>query len=307
MFTVIMSSLSFAFSTLSKTQTSSTAKQEDNASVRVVFDALKRDIQAAYASTTDPASVFIGNSAGSSSGGTSQTGGSANTTTVSSPGLLTFTTSSYRIQAEELNQAGGAQGTSTIGASGQNGSQTGTPQAGYQVVRYDVDSASGNLLRSVVSVPNLTLVTAPPQGDPGSILASGITSIQFQFWDPVQNSWRDSWDYEQSNITPAQSVSTGTTGATGGTTGGTSAGSTASSSSASNTYTTLSGATISASTGDVTFPTAVQITIEKINAYGQRVSYTTIIPIAAGLPYADTSTLKNTTSSSTTSGSGTGQ
>ena len=305
MFTVIMASLSLAFSTLTKTHNRSTARQDDNASVRVIFDALRRDIQAAYASTYDPMSVFIGNSAGSG-GGSSQSSTGSSTTTVGSPGLLTFTTNSYRIQADELNQGGGAQGTSAIGGNaGATDSSNVTPQAGFQIVRYDLESASGNLLRSVFTAPNLTLVQAPSPGDPGSVLASGITNIQFQFWDPNQNTWRDSWDYEQSNLTTSQANSSSATGgATGGTSAGTSAGTSSSTSTASTSYTTLTGTTIGATTGDVTFPTAVQVTIEKLDSNGQRVTYTTIIPVAAGIPYMDVSMLKNATTSSSSSSSG---
>jgi type II secretory pathway pseudopilin PulG len=310
MFTVIMASLSLAFRTLTKTETKSSARQDDNAVVRVIFDALRRDIQAAYASTNDPMSVFIANTSPSGGGGNQSATGS-DTTTVGSPGILTFTTNSYRIQADELSQQGGAQSTSAIGSNNGNSSNA-IPQAGFQIVRYDLDSGSGTLLRSVFTAPNLTLVQAPSPGDPGSILASGITNIQFQFWDPNQNTWRDSWDYEQSNLTTSQANS-GTSGAASGTSGGTSAGSSASSSSSSSStstattsYTTLTGTTIGATTGDVTFPSAVQVTVEMRNSNGERVTYSTIIPVAAGIPYMDVSTLKNTSSSTSSSSSSSG-
>ncbi len=292
MFGIIMSALSFAFNTVSKAQTGSEAHQADNGSVRVIFDNLRRDIQAGYASTTDPSSVFIGGGTASSGGGTTSSGAQY---TVGSPGLLTLSTSSYRIQADELtttDSSGTGQNASSVSGSlpGQQGSSI--PQSGVQLVRYDFDTTTHQFSRSVVTVPNPQLLSPTNPGDPSTTLGTDIVSVTFQFWDPTQNTWRDTWDYEQTvnaqAAASAASASAGSGGAAGSTSGGT-ANSTAA-------------ASTSTSSGDTSFPSAVQVTIVRQSNGGAQKSYMATFPVVAGTPFTDPSKRKNATA--TTAGAG---
>jgi len=266
MFGVIMGSLSFAFSAARRAQAGSESRLVDNGEVRVIFDALRRDIQAGYASATDPASVFIGNS--------TSTAGSP--WTVTTPGLLTLSTSIYRMQVDELNSASG------VMTSSQNTSAANiTPQSSLALVTYDMEPNSGILTRSVVSVPNPQLVTAVEPGDNTVVLGKDVVSITFEFWDPTQNAWETTWDYEQQN--QATTSATSGTGTGTGTTAATTAASSSSSSSS------------SASNVNTTFPQAVQVTLVRTNSRGQRVTYTESFPIIAYTPYVDPSTSTTTT------------
>lgn len=275
MFGIIMSALSFMFAALTKAQTSSESHQTDNGTVRVIFDDIKRDIQGGYASANDPASVFIGGG-GSSSGGGGGSGTSQNT--VSSPGLLTLSTCSYRIQADELNSTDSSNAASSL-----PGQQTSSiPQSGMQIVRYDLDTGSSQLSRSVVTVPNLQLVQPTTPNDPSTTIGTGIVSITFQFWDPTQSTWRDSWDYEQSVQAAAAAATTGTGASTGaaGATGSAATG--ADQTAATNT-----------TNGDTAFPTAVQVTLVRVDSSGRQATYMTSFPVVAGQPFVDPSKQKN--------------
>src|SRR5581483_410100 len=91
-FGLITFALSMSISVALRAQTVSTERQQDTGEVRAIFGQLNRDLNAASGSLNNPASAFI---AGGSQGGRNATGS----------GLLTLTTLSHRIEADDL--AGG--------------------------------------------------------------------------------------------------------------------------------------------------------------------------------------------------------
>jgi hypothetical protein len=278
-----MGALSLAFNTVTRAQDSSEVHQSDNGNIRVIFDNLKRDLQDAYASVNDPQSVFV-------AGGTA-TGSGQNE--IGSPGLLTFSTQNYTILAPELSDPSTANSPSA-----QTGSVAANPQSGVQIVRYDLETGSNNLIRSVTTVPNLNLVNAPQPGDPGTIIGTSVVSITFQYWDPIQTMWRTSWDYEQSNL--ASASGTGTTGTTGTTATTATAGASATPAGGiGSTPLSLQGAgqtpATSNSSVDTYFPSAVQVTLICRNSAGREVTYMDTFVVVAGQPFTDPSVPATTT------------
>lgn len=287
MFAFIMGALSLAFNTVTRAQDSSEVRQNDNGNVRVILDNLKRDIQGAYASANDPQSIFIG-------GGTA-TGSGQNE--VASPGLLCFSTTNYVIQAAELSDPNNT-------TSAQSGALATDPQSGVQIVRYDLDTGANSLVRSVTTVPNLNLVTEPQPGDPTTIIGKGVVSLTLQYWDPIQNTWRSTWDYEQSNLSSA-SGGTGTTGATGTTQA---AGSTTTTQPGglSSTPLSLQNSGLSTVTPDNSvdtyFPYAVKVTLVVRNSAGKEGTYEDTFVVVAGQPFTDPSSTTATSTAATTGG-----
>src|SRR5262249_46568601 len=143
---------------------------------------------------SNPASVFI---SGSGQGSGLGLGGAAQ-----SNSLLTLTTLSQRIQADDLTDPN---------QSGTPAMQPPLPQSGCAVVRYDLDPQSGMLTRIASSVPNLqTLMQMTP--GPDDLLAPDVVNLKLSFWDPNQSAWRDDWDFEQQQQAQQQAQTPGQTG-----------------------------------------------------------------------------------------------
>ena len=166
------------------------------------------------------------------------------------------------------------------------------------------------LTRSVTTVPNLNLVNSPQPGDPTTIIGNGVVSITFQCWDPIQNTWRSTWDYEQSNL--SSSTGTGATGTTG-TTGTTSSTAPAAASTTptepgglSSTPLALQQSGLSTVTPDNSvdtyFPYAVQITMVVRNSDGKDVTYMDTFTVVAGQPFTDPSSTTATAAATKTGG-----
>ena len=268
-FTILIAALSLAMSVALKADSITHQREDDSGTVRAVFDALTRDVQAAFASPNSPASVFIAGSGGSSSG--SSVGGG---------GLLTLTTLTQHIQADSLT-SGDAQ------TQDQNSAPTsaGGPQSDMALVQYSLVPGSDGtqtLTRSVTPVPNAQLLSQSQNSDPQSsqtALAEHIVDLTLQFYDQNQQTERSDWDYEQAN----QQASNVTSSASGGT----------------------SAPTTPSTTGDSVLPLSVKATIRIKKKDGSVAEFTTTIPIVAVQPQPATNAIPTsggTTSSATPGG-----
>ncbi len=241
---------------------------EQTSQVRAIFDFLTHDIQSTVGSLNNPSSVFLtGASLNPSSSSSSSTGGSTGPISNASS-LLTLSTRTQVMTDPQL------------AASGMNSNpaaQTSIPHSATNYVRYDLDSSTGSLTRSTMNVPNLTQLA---QASPGqeSTLAQHVDSLQFQFWDPTNQSWTNQWDYEQTTV--SQNIANA-----------------AASSSASSSST--ASASTAALPGNMTLPTAVQVIVVLRNRSGGTDTYTTTIPVVAGLAPAQP---QNTAPAATTAG-----
>ena len=271
-FTVITVAIGMALSTGLRAQSAAQSREDDNGRVRAVFDALGRDIQAAYASPTSPATEFIA--------GTGNSGGQSGS--ASSSGLLTMTTLSAIVQADDVGGAGGAQGNPSSGINAVGGTGSPTPQSDSQFVRYALNSGTGVLTRSVTRVPNSQLLDQARTG-PANTLAIGIASLQISFWDMTQKSWRTDWDYEPQTQSSAQGGTSTSTSQPGGETSG----------------------NTGSSSGDTVLPSAVKISLELIKAGGGTEIVTTTIPVIAPQPPTATDSTAASAATSPTSGGGT--
>ena len=257
MFTIITFALSLALSTAVRSHDAAQKREHDASTVRSVFSIVSRDIQGAFISKRNPASVFIANNGGSGSSSRAATTGS----------LLTFTTMSYRVQPGDLNDP-----VMNPDGNAQQEIAAVTPQADFALIRYDLDTASNTLTRSVVPVPNLDL-NREPSGTPDAMLSDRITSLTLRFYDPAQKTWRNDWDYQQTN----QGTSAGAAG-----TDPASADNPADPLSGVGAGTGNTGANSSAqqeATGDTSFPSAVEMTITILRSDNTQATYKTMIPI----------------------------
>ena len=279
MFTFIMLAVSQAFQVSLQATAQSQRRQEDDGTVRAVFDVITRDILAGYGSANSPASVFTAGSSGSS-------GGSGSTD------LLTFSALTTRLQAPEIG---------TQSASGPPNSAQGvsTPQSDMALVKYTFDPASGTLYRAVSTVPSSqTLSQAAPT--PDQAVAQNIVSIQLSFWDSTQQTWRSDWDFAQQNqigVVPVGSSASSTTStAASGSASGSASGGQSSQGTANTT-----------ATGDTALPSAVKVTVTLQQRNGQTKDYVTTIPLGASQTYLDPNQTANVNSNPpTSSGSTTG-
>ncbi len=270
MFTILTVALGIALSTGLRAQAASQSREDNNGRVRAVFDALRRDIQAAYASPTSPVTEFI------ASGG--QTGGQNGSST--SGGLLTMTTLSAYVQAQDLANSGGTQTQTALGGNTLNGSNNQQPQSDSQLVRYDLDTGTGAVTRSVVTAPNSQLLDKMQPG-PANTLAIGMLSLQLSFWDTNQQSWRTDWDYEPQVQSSAQS--TGTTPST-----------------------QASPSSAGSASGDTSLPGAIKVELTYIRAEGGTATVTTTIPVVTPQPPNMTGGTATTTSGAGTTGTSPG-
>lgn len=260
MFGVITTALSLALSSALRSQADAQYHQAQSGAVRAVFDMLTRDIQSAYPSIYDPNSVFVV--------GGGQSGNGVNTSIGSVPsGLLLLSTLSQSIQTSDpnLNPAAAA-----LSNSGSNTPSADSPQSECALVRYDLDTQSGTLSRTVVDVPSLADMPSGPVNQPQSMLAQNVVSLTFNCWDPNQQTWRNEWDYEQQ----LQSALNGS-GASGqsGTTTQTSA-----------TNGQANATTNSSATGDTYLPAQIHVQLVIRNNDGTTEQYSTTIPIVTPTP-----------------------
>lgn len=232
-FGLITFALSMSISVALRAQSVSTERQQDTGEVRAVFGQLNRDLNAAFGSLNSPASAFI---AGGNQGGRNATGS----------GLLTLTTLSHRIEADDL--AGGNPVTTAAPP----------PQSDCALVRYDLDPATGTLARLESAVPNPQAVSQP-SASPANVLSQRVLALNLRFWDTTNKTWRADWDFEQQNQ-PQQTAANPQTG-----------------------QTDQSGAAGS-TTGDSMLPGAVEVTLALRKSDGTPAIYTTLIPIAAPQP-----------------------
>lgn len=253
MFTFIMLAVSQAFQVSLQATSRSQHRQEDDGTVRAIFDVITRDILAAYGSPNSPTSVFM----------TSGSGGNA------SPGdLLTFTALSTRLQTPELD-------TQTSSGPQDSSQSVSQPQADMALVKYNFDPSSGTMYRIVSSVPSQQNTTASAP-TPEQAIAQNVVSIQFSFWDPTQQNWRTDWDFEQQNQIGVVPLSSGSTPMSSVTPGGPASGSTGGQGTANTT-----------ATGDTYLPSAVKVTVTLQRSNGQTQDYVTTIPLGASQTYLD--------------------
>src|SRR5262249_14706660 len=152
-FGIITLALSMALGESLRTQAQLKAQQEHSARIRAVFDLMTRDIEAAYATLNSSSSVFIGGGSGSNGGHTASS--------IAPGSLLTFSSLSHRIVADELS-ASSMTGGSNVALPADAASQNGAPQWECNLVRYDLDTRAGTLRRTVTAIPNLQLLAANP-------------------------------------------------------------------------------------------------------------------------------------------------
>jgi type II secretory pathway component PulJ len=267
MFTFIIMAVSQAFSVAVQATTRSQHRQEDDGTVRAIFDVITRDILASYGAAHSPASVFMaGTSSGSSGSGD----------------LLTFSALSNRLQTPELD-------TQTQSGAQSNNQAISAPQSDMALVKYTFDPSGGLLYRVVSTVPSSqSLSQSAPT--PDQAIAQNIVNIQLSFWDSTQQSWRSDWDYEQQNqigVVPLSSMPGDTGSSPAGPAGASQSGGTAN----------------TTATGDTYLPGAVKVTVTLQQSNGQTQDYVTTIPVAAPQTFIDPNQTANVNTTPTTSGS----
>ncbi len=266
-FGILTIALSAALSGSLRSHVQAEQRQDDTENVRGLFAILGRDLQCAYGSKNDPNSMFIAGGSGQNSAGNA---------------LLMLATQTHRITTTDPNVDPAASQSGSNGAAGGAISSAGSndpPQQPTEFVRYDLDPQSGTLSRLTQTIPNLQTFQSAAPG-PENVIASNIVSLTLQYWDPYQQNWRDSWDFEQPNLPdPATAAQTMGFPQTTGTTG-----------SSSTAAATTSAATTGTGNSDVGLPSAVQITLTLRRRNGSPGNYSMILPIVAhGLedyPYA---------------------
>ena len=288
-FGIITAALSMAFSVSIHAQQRLTAYRRDDAIVREIFGTLQTDLAAAYPSPTDPTSLFVANT---------QPQGQ---TTQFDAGLLTLSTFTGRIQntdpaLDPLMAQSSSSSPFTSMSNTLNGSQNSSqPQWDEQIVKYTL-SPNGTLRRQVIGVPNLQLLSSQGTDTSTGIsdsVARNVKSLTLQFWDPVQQTWVPTWDFEQplyaqylTQLKQQNSQSTQGSGA---------AGSQSSVSSLTN------------GSGNETLPPFVKITLVLVGPDGQPETYETETPVGGYEPIQPNIPPPPTTSTGTqSSGSGSG-
>ncbi len=193
-FGIITVALSFTFDTALKTQQANIRRLAELGAIRSVFDYMTRDVQQAYASSNNPAAVFIA-------------GGSQNGASTGSSALLTLMTRGNRLLSDAPAGSGGASGPLSTDAS--------LPQSETAMVRYEFDPQARTLSRVVATVPSLQALQQAVAG-PDTVVSALIEDISLRFWDTTTQAWRAEWDYEQQNQQPATPAA-GTADTTGAT------------------------------------------------------------------------------------------
>ncbi len=261
-FGIITVALSTALSGALRAHVLAEQRQEDSENVRGLFAILGRDLQSAYGSKNDPNSIFI-------AGGSGQSGQNS-----AGNALLTLATQTHRITTTDTNvdptanQAGLGKAPGLGSINGTQGSND-PPQQPLEFVRYDLDPQAGTLTRLTQTVPNLQTIQSAAPG-PENIIAGNIVSLTLQYWDPYQQNWRDSWDFEQPNL-PDPATAAQTMGFPQSTT----------STSGQSSATSASGTTTGTGSGDIGLPSAVQIMVVLRSSNGSPKSYSMILPIVS--------------------------
>lgn len=290
-FGIITAALTMAFSVSIHAEQRLAAYRRNDAVVREIFGTLQTDLAAAYPSPTDPTSLFVANT---------QPQGQ---TTQFDAGLLTLSTFTGRLQNTDpaldplLAQSSSSSSTQSMGSSSMLNSSQGTsqPQWDEQLVKYTL-SASGTLRRQVIGVPNLQLLSSQGTSTSTGIsdsLAHNVTSLTLQFWDPTQQTWVPTWDFEQplyaqylTQLKQQNSQSTQGSGSTGS---------------------QSSVSSMSNSSGNETLPPFVKITLVLTGPDGQPESYETETPVGGYEPIQPNIPPPPTTSTTTgTQATGTG-
>ncbi len=267
MFGVIMAATTFAVSAVLQASTRSQQRLEASTDVRGVMSFLTHDIQSAFASNSNPASVFIAN--GGESGGD-----------LGNMGVLTLSTSLHRIDAPGLGEMG--QGNSQPQPSK---NQAMTPaQSDVEMVRYDFDPQTKIVARQHINVPNLMLL-AQKTTLPETIIARNVLDFRLRFWDANNRTWRPNWDYQQKN--QAQDDNSSGQNGQGG----------QNSPSQNNTSNKTD------ATGDTTLPNAVEVTITIQQADGSPATFTTIVPLYSNQPLTAPTPPKSTGNNGANNGS----
>lgn len=165
MFGVIMTAVTFAVSAV--LQASQRSQQRLNASTdaRGLLSFLGHDLQAAFASTQNPSSIFIGN------------GGDGANSSIGNMGVLTLATSLHRIDAPELDDTG----SSTAQPASPNGQGMSPPQSDVEMIRYDFDPETKVVSRQHSGVPNLRLL-AQQTSLPETVIARNVLEFRLRFW-----------------------------------------------------------------------------------------------------------------------------
>src|SRR5579862_1000702 len=192
-FGTIMGAISLSLSTGLRAHAQAQGYRRSSASIREVLDQLTVDIQAAYGSRYNPASLFVA--------GQTPTGTTAQSY-VPPNSLITLTTLTQRVQGSGLpGDPAGANGSPSHSASANSSTanDSGIPQWDCNLVTYSFDPSSGTLSRSTTPVPALQDITPPSTTDITGVLSHDVISLTLQFWDPQQQQWRPAWDYEQAN------------------------------------------------------------------------------------------------------------
>jgi prepilin-type N-terminal cleavage/methylation domain-containing protein len=274
-FGIITAALGVALSTSIRAEITLQSHQQDAEVARAVFHFLQQDLEAAFPAANNAASLFVGNGAPSS---------------VQLPNsLLYLSTLTGRIQTADPNLDPVLAMNANVMSNNTNATaatNSWTPQWDCALVRYWLDSTTGELHRTVVNVPNLQLFAQTNPNVP-DVIADKVLSMQLQFWDPSQQTWRDSWDFEQPNWQQQMQQLTQQSGQ-------------GQSGQSQNATTT----TNSATTGDMQLPSAVQVTLVIQGSDGNPDTFITTIPIEVQQPPVPNTPVNNSSSSGSQNGSG---
>lgn len=253
-FGILTAALGVALSTSLRAEVALEGSRGEEATARAVFHFLEQDIQAAYPAPNSPTSLFVASGAPS--------------TVQLPPSLLYFSAYVGRIQTQDPNIDPALALNSNVQqnlSSSVNGNSW-LPQWDCALIRYWLDANTGELHRTVVNVPNLQLFTQTNTANPEQdVIASKVVSMQLHFWDPNQQTWRDSWDFEQPNWQQQvqQLMQQSSSGQQNG-----------------SNNTTASSTT----TGDMQLPSAVQVILTLQGTGGRTDTFTTTIPVDVQQP-----------------------
>jgi prepilin-type N-terminal cleavage/methylation domain-containing protein len=180
LFAIIMMAVSLSVNAAFSASKASQERQQEANDARGVFHFLLQDLEAAFISSVNPASVFIG-SGGSTSGLTGNSG------------VLTLSTKVHLLPSAGLMTEGSTQSAPAPPQAG-----AGMPQSEVELVRYEFNRSEGTLSRITLPVPNVGSVTQMP-AQPETLIARNVQEINLRFWDKENRVWRPNWDYQQRN------------------------------------------------------------------------------------------------------------
>ena len=246
-FGILTAALSIALTSSLRAEEVLQQKSDLAAKSRLVFRYLEKDIQAGFISSNSPVSLFVG-------GVGAVIGGQA------PAGALTLSALSGNIQTSD------PQLDPTLIASAQaptSATSSNLPQWNCIIVQYVLNSQTGSLYRVTDNAPNLQLIESDNSPSPDTLLTNDVASLTLSFYDPTQQQWVNSWDYEQ-QAQAAQNQS-GSSGQPSGSSASQQQSSSAASSASSN------------QSGNSSFPSAVKIQLVLKDSSGNDHVYTTSI------------------------------